>query len=100
MGIEVEDGRIARHGYKIVDEKGTVEGEVTSGTHSPTLKKAIANGALLQAVQAHPPYVVLTSHLPVGGAGLRMLSTAMELKFFADVVCIYEPTQARRLRTL
>lgn len=42
VGLEVEDGRIARHGYKIVDEKGTVEGEVTSGTLSPTLKKAIA----------------------------------------------------------
>jgi len=42
VGIEVTDGRIARHGYKIVDEAGTVTGEVTSGTQSPTLKKAIA----------------------------------------------------------
>jgi aminomethyltransferase len=42
VGIVVEDGRIARHGYKVVDEHGTVEGEVTSGTQSPMLKKAIA----------------------------------------------------------
>lgn len=42
VGLEVEDGRIARHGYKVVDAQGNVEGEVTSGTQSPTLKKAIA----------------------------------------------------------
>jgi aminomethyltransferase len=40
VGFEMVDRGIARHGYPIVD--GTEEiGVVTSGTHSPTLKKAI-----------------------------------------------------------
>jgi aminomethyltransferase len=42
VGLEMEDKGIARHGYKVVDEHGVPVGEVTSGTHSPTLKKAIA----------------------------------------------------------
>ena len=42
VGLEVEDGRIARHGYKVVDASGAVTGEVTSGTQSPSLKTAIA----------------------------------------------------------
>jgi hypothetical protein len=44
----------------------------------------------------HPPYVVLTSHLPDGGAGLAMLHAALELGYFADVVCIYDPRPTGR----
>jgi aminomethyltransferase len=40
IGFEMIDRGIARHGYPIVDGKDEV-GVVTSGTHSPTLKKAI-----------------------------------------------------------
>jgi hypothetical protein len=65
-----------------------------------TLKKAIANGALLAAMEDHPPYVVLTSHLPEAGAGLAMLRSALELGYFADVVCIYDPRQTGRLGVL
>jgi aminomethyltransferase len=40
VGFEMIDRGIGRHGYPIVD--GSTEiGVVTSGTHSPTLKKAI-----------------------------------------------------------
>lgn len=39
-GFEMIDRGIARHGYTIVDGKDEI-GVVTSGTHSPTLKKAI-----------------------------------------------------------
>jgi aminomethyltransferase len=39
-GFEMVDRGIARHGYPIVDGTGEI-GVVTSGTHSPTLKKAI-----------------------------------------------------------
>ncbi|MDQ3280387.1 MAG: glycine cleavage system aminomethyltransferase GcvT [Acidobacteriota bacterium] len=39
-GFEMVDRGIARHGYPIVDGKEEI-GVVTSGTHSPTLKKAI-----------------------------------------------------------
>lgn len=40
VGFEMIDRGIARHGYPVVDGKEEV-GVVTSGTHSPTLKKAI-----------------------------------------------------------
>ncbi len=40
IGFEMVDRGIARHGYPIVEGKDEV-GVVTSGTHSPTLKKAI-----------------------------------------------------------
>jgi aminomethyltransferase len=38
------DRGIARHGYPIIGEKGEAIGEVTSGTHSPTLNKPIGLG--------------------------------------------------------
>ena len=42
VGLEFETRRIARQGTPIVDGAGTVVGEVTSGTCSPTLGKSIA----------------------------------------------------------
>ncbi|HEX9160652.1 MAG TPA: glycine cleavage system aminomethyltransferase GcvT [Thermoanaerobaculia bacterium] len=40
VGFEMVDRGIARHGYPVIDGKEEI-GVVTSGTHSPTLKKAI-----------------------------------------------------------
>jgi aminomethyltransferase len=40
VGFEMVDRGIARHGYPVTDGKEEI-GVVTSGTHSPTLKKAI-----------------------------------------------------------
>jgi aminomethyltransferase len=40
VGFEMVDRGIARHGYPVVDGSQEI-GVVTSGTHSPTLKKAI-----------------------------------------------------------
>ncbi len=42
VGLEFETRRIARQGTPIIDGAGTVVGEVTSGTCSPTLGKSIA----------------------------------------------------------
>lgn len=44
VGFEMVDRGIARHGYPIVGKNGETIGEVTSGTHSPTLNKAIGLG--------------------------------------------------------
>lgn len=41
VGIEMEGRNIARHGYPVVQDGETV-GQVTSGTWSPTLERAIA----------------------------------------------------------
>jgi len=51
VGFEMVDRGIGRHGYPVVD--GTEEiGVVTSGTHSPTLKKAIGLAYLPQGKSA------------------------------------------------
>jgi aminomethyltransferase len=44
VAFELTDKGIARHGYEIVNAEGEVIGEVTSGTMSPSLKKAIGLG--------------------------------------------------------
>ena len=42
VGLELIDKGIARHGYPVTDAAGKPIGQVTSGTMSPSLKKAIA----------------------------------------------------------
>lgn len=44
VGFEMIDKGIPRQGYEIWDEKNQIIGKVTSGTMSPTLKKAIGMG--------------------------------------------------------
>ncbi len=44
VGFEMIDRGISRHGYPIQDAEGNKIGEVTSGTQSPTLQKAIGMG--------------------------------------------------------
>lgn len=44
VGFEMIDRGIPRHDYEIVDAEGNLIGNVTSGTQSPTLKKAIGMG--------------------------------------------------------
>lgn len=44
VGFEMVDRGIPRHDYPIVDTAGSVIGKVTSGTQSPSLKKAIGLG--------------------------------------------------------
>jgi aminomethyltransferase len=44
VGLEMVEMGIPRHGYEIVDIKGNVIGEVTSGTMGPAVKKPIAMG--------------------------------------------------------
>jgi glycine cleavage system T protein len=44
IGFEMIGKGIARHGYEIVDEAGTITGNVTSGTISPLTRKAVGLG--------------------------------------------------------
>ena len=44
IAFEITEKGIPRHGYEIVNEKGKIIGEVTSGTMSPSLKKGIGMG--------------------------------------------------------
>ena len=101
VGVEIDREAVSPSGRTVWFEyKGSVQGTRPGLMRTDTLKKAIANGALLDALQGHPPYVVLTSHLPSAGAALAMLEAAQKLEYFHDVICIYDPLQAARLRRL
>jgi glucan biosynthesis protein len=101
VGVEIDRVAVAPAGVTVWFEyKGSVQGARPGLMRTDTLKKAIANGALLERLVDHPPYVVLTSHLPTNGSGLAMLQSAIELRYFDDVVCVYDPAQTVRLRGL
>ena len=73
VGFEMVDKGIARHGYPITDEAGNLIGEVTSGTQSPTLGKAIgmAYVSSTQASIGHHIYVVIRQQ-PVKAVIVKM----------------------------
>ncbi|MGH9012371.1 MAG: hypothetical protein ACRDZ1_00270 [Acidimicrobiia bacterium] len=101
VGVEIDREAVSPGGRTVWFEyKGSIQGVRPGLLRTDTLKKAIANGALLRGLAEHPPYVVLTSHLPTTGVGLAMLSAAQTLEYLQDVICIYDPTQTARLRQL
>jgi hypothetical protein len=101
VGVEIDREALSPGGQIVWFEyKGSVQGLRPGLMRTDTLKKAIANGALLRGLEDHPPYVILTSHLPASGSGLAMLESAQRLGYFDDVICIYDPTETGRLRGL
>lgn len=101
IGIEIDREAVSAAGRTIWFEyKGSVQGSRPGLMRTDTLKKAIANGALLAALDEPPPFVVLTSHLPEAGAGLAMMRQALALGYLADVICIYRPADTVRLKAL
>jgi hypothetical protein len=101
VGVEIDREAISPSGRVVWFEyKGSVAGVRPGLRRTDTIKKAIANGALLKVLEDHPPYVVLTSHMPEGGAGLSMLRAAQNLGYFDDVICIYDPAQTPRIGRL
>lgn len=49
VGLNVEDRRVPRQGYEILNENDEVIGEVTSGTQSPSLERPIGMGYVTSA---------------------------------------------------
>lgn len=101
VGVEIDRVAQSPRGATIWFEyKGSLQGSRPGLMRTDTLKKAVANGALLAGIEQHPPFIVLTSHLPTKGSGLAMLESALRLGFFDDVICVYEPDHAVRLEAL
>jgi hypothetical protein len=99
VGVEIDRVATSPRGQLMWFEyKGSVQGTRPGLLRTDTLKKAIANGALLADVADRHPYVVLTSHLPDTGSGAAMLRTALRLGYLSDVICIYVPADTQRLR--
>lgn len=98
VGVEIDQEAVSPSGTVVWFEyKGSVQGNRPGLIRTDTLKKAIANGALLRSLADPAPYVVVTSHLPDAGSGAAMLHAALELRYFADVVCLYDPKATARL---
>jgi hypothetical protein len=101
VGVEIDQVAVSRNGVRLwIEYKGSVQGARPGLLRTDTLKKAIANGALLQAVDPRSPYIILTSHVPTVGAGAAMLQTALQAGYIDDVICIYNPADSARLRRL
>ena len=99
VGVEIDQQATSPNGRVVWFEyKGSVQGNRPGLRRTDTLKKAIANGALLRAVEAPAPYVVITSHLPEAGSGAAMLRAALDLGYLTDVICLYDPSATARLR--
>lgn len=98
VGVEIDQEAVSPSGTTVWFEyKGSIQGKRPGLIRTDTLKKAIANGALLRALADPAPYVVVTSHLPEAGSGAAMLDAALRLRYFADVVCLYDPKATARL---
>jgi hypothetical protein len=101
IGVEIDQVAITPGGEPVWFEyKGSFQGSRPGLLRTDTLKKAIANGALVGTLAEHPPFVVLTSHLPEAGAGLSMLTAALASGILADVICVNTPAQVARLTAL
>jgi len=98
VGVEIDQEAVSPGGTTVWFEyKGSIQGKRPGLIRTDTLKKAIANGALLRSLPDPAPYVVVTSHLPEAGSGAAMLDAALRLRYFADVVCLYDPKATARL---
>jgi hypothetical protein len=101
VGVEVDRVATSPRGQEVwLEYKGSVQGMRPGLIRTDTLKKAVANGALLREVEEYRPFLVLTSHLPRAGAGLAMLDAARRVGYVTDFICIYEPADTQRLRAL
>ena len=101
LGVEIDREAVSPSGRTIWFEyKGSVQGPRPGLLRTDTLKKAIANGALLHSMANRAPFVVLSSHLPRAGSGKAMLAAAIALGYLDDVICIYDPADAARLKRL
>jgi hypothetical protein len=101
IGVEIDCVAVSPNGTRVWFEfKGSVQGVRPGLRRTDTLKKAIANGALIHMRPEREQYVVLTSHMPLSGSGEAMLRMARRAGYFSDVICLYEPNDTKRLAAL
>lgn len=101
LGVEIDQVATSPNGNELWFEyKGSFQGARPGLMRTDTLKKAIANGALLRVLPDHPRYIVLTSHLPQRGSALSMLRAALDLAYIDRVICVNNPADVRVLAGL
>lgn len=78
--IDVEVDLVAKDADECewwIECKGSWEGARKGLERTDTLKKAIANGALLSIQEDARPFMVVTSHMPRSGAGDKWVDEAL-----------------------
>lgn len=103
IGVEIDEESTSPNGNPIWFEfKGSLAGTRPGLMRTDTLKKAIANAALTKTLnqQSRAPFVVLTSHVPTKGAGLAMLTTALQSGIVDEVICLYQAGWQQTLGSL
>lgn len=80
-----------------IECKGSWESPSRNGlARTDTLKKAIFNGAMLLLVEDRAPYMIVTSHLPTGGAGETWIDRAVDMYVDEIRVVGFTRREARR----
>lgn len=96
-GVEV-DAIVEAPRPVYVEFKGSWRGVRPGLLRSDTVKKAVADGFVLQCKAPGIPYIVITSHLPaIGSHGDLMMRAAIEYGAVADVFCTSLPGDMARL---
>lgn len=86
LGVEIDAEVIAGSTTLWVEFKGSYQGYRPGLMRTDSVKKGVLTGALLKDGD-YPPYIMLTSHLPViGSSGDKMLAAALRLDYIAEVV--------------
>ena len=78
VAFTMDEKRVPRHGYEIFSARGAKIGEVTSGTHSPTLDKPIGMGYV------KAKYAVIGSKIQIG-IGAKQLAAVITTAPFVTI---------------
>jgi aminomethyltransferase len=76
VGFTLDDRRVPRHGYEILDADGNVVGIVTSGTSSPSLDKPIGLGYVKKGFDKAGSEIFISF-----GGGKKMAAKVVKLPF-------------------
>ncbi|MDP4290113.1 MAG: glycine cleavage system aminomethyltransferase GcvT [Bacteroidota bacterium] len=76
IGFEMIDRGIPRHGYEIVDDENDAIGIVTSGTQSPSLKKAIGMGYVPKELSREGSEILISIR------GKRLRAKVVKMPFY------------------
>lgn len=76
VAFEMIDRGIPRHDYEITDGNGNVIGKVTSGTQSPSLKKAIGLGYVTM------PFTAVDSEIAIAVRNKELKAKVVKLPFY------------------
>ena len=76
VGLELKDRGIPRPGYTLTSLDGHEIGKITSGTHSPTLKKSIAMASI------QPAFAEIGTAIQIDIRGKKIAAEVIQTPFY------------------